>query len=298
MKTNQTQYTISDLEKYSGIKSHTLRIWEKRYNIFTPQRLSRNRRLYTIEDLKKLLNIVFLNKKGIKISKISNFNSNDINKTVLSRLLESLHYKDEILQLAHACQNLDEKALLTCINTLEDQLASPLNSNQLLDEIMEFFYVNWQLSIIQPTHGIFLNNYLEHVFHHKLYTLKPQNHTKQTPHTFVIFSPENEFFTMRLLHLQYLLKSMGYKTVYLGHSVSTESLKCVSQDKNLLNFVVYSTNQGYTKSFWKMMAEIHSISSVNKHLLSCIKPNITEEEQSPLFFGYNSHIDFIHSFNN
>lgn len=298
MKTNQTQYTISDLEKYSGIKSHTLRIWEKRYNIFTPQRLSRNRRLYTIEDLKKLLNIVFLYKKGIKISKISNFNSNDINKTVLSRLLESLHYKDEILQLAHACQNLDEKALLTCINTLEDQLASPLNSNHLLDEIMEFFYVNWQLSIIQPTHGIFLNNYLEHVFHHKLYTLKPQNPTKQTPHTFVIFSPENEFFTMRLLHLQYLLKSMGYKTVYLGHSVSTESLKCVSQDKNLLNFVVYSTNQGYTKSFWKMMAEIHSISSVNKHLLSCIKPNITEEEQSPLFFGYNSHIDFIHSFNN
>lgn len=296
MKTNQNQYTITDLEKYSGIKSHTIRTWEKRYNIFTPQRLSRNRRLYTIEDLKKLLNIVFLNKKGIKISKISDFNSTDIYNTVVSQLLGSLHYKNEITQLAQACQKLDGTALVNIINTLEEELASSQISNLLLDEIMEYFQINWQLSNIQPTHGIFLNNYLEHVFHHKLYTLKPTKPTSSTPYTIVIFSPENEFFTMRLLHLQYLLKSMGFKTVYLGHSVTMESLKCLAQDKNLLNFVVYSTNQDYTKYFWKMMDDIHSISSANNHLLSCIKPNLTNEEQSPLFFGYNSHIDFINSF--
>ena len=74
-------YSIADLEKLSGIKSHTIRIWEKRYGVITPDRTDTNIRTYCDGDLKKLLNIALLNNHGLKISKISKLNEDDLQGT-------------------------------------------------------------------------------------------------------------------------------------------------------------------------------------------------------------------------
>ena len=75
-------YSIKDLEKLSGVKAHTLRIWEKRYNILEPKRTPTNIRYYLDEDLKKILNIALLNRHGIKISKIAKMDKSEIHHKV------------------------------------------------------------------------------------------------------------------------------------------------------------------------------------------------------------------------
>ena len=71
-------YSIKDLEKLSGIKAHTLRIWEKRYSVIMPKRTNTNIRYYEDKDLQKVLNIALLRKKGYKISKIAELSEPDI----------------------------------------------------------------------------------------------------------------------------------------------------------------------------------------------------------------------------
>ena len=82
MNNIKTEFSIKDLENLSGIKAHTIRIWEKRYNLFQPKRTDTNIRYYSTESLQKILNVAFLNNNGYKISKISNLSNNDISALV------------------------------------------------------------------------------------------------------------------------------------------------------------------------------------------------------------------------
>ena len=72
------KYSIKDLEKITGIKAHTIRIWEKRYGIVEPSRTLTNIRFYSDEDLRRLMNIAILNKYGYKISNIQSMNKEEI----------------------------------------------------------------------------------------------------------------------------------------------------------------------------------------------------------------------------
>ena len=71
-------YSIKELEKLSGIKAHTIRIWEKRYQLLSPERTDTNIRFYSDDDLKKILNVSLLNGHGFKISKIAQFDDDQI----------------------------------------------------------------------------------------------------------------------------------------------------------------------------------------------------------------------------
>ena len=77
-------YSIKDLENFTGIKAHTLRIWEKRYNVVSPKRTDTNIRYYDDEDLKKLLNVSILNRHGFKISNIVGLTQETIGEKILN----------------------------------------------------------------------------------------------------------------------------------------------------------------------------------------------------------------------
>ncbi len=79
----ESGYSIKDLEVLSGIKMHTIRIWEKRYDLLNPHRTDSNIRWYDDSDLKRLLNVSLLTKNGYKISKIVGWDDNAIKETVL-----------------------------------------------------------------------------------------------------------------------------------------------------------------------------------------------------------------------
>ncbi len=85
MNAGSRTYSIKDLENFCGIKAHTIRMWEKRYGILTPERSDSNIRHYTEEELKKLITVSILNRNGLKISKISQLNDNDLLHEVLRK---------------------------------------------------------------------------------------------------------------------------------------------------------------------------------------------------------------------
>jgi len=76
-------FSIKDLENFSGIKAHTIRIWEKRYRILEPDRTESNIRFYNENELRKILNIAYLNRNGVKISRIAKFTDDELSGQVV-----------------------------------------------------------------------------------------------------------------------------------------------------------------------------------------------------------------------
>src|SRR3989339_1586910 len=113
---NIAHYSISDLEKLTGIKPHTIRIWEKRYGIISPERTDTNIRFYSVVDLQRLLNIGFLNKHGFKISLISGMSDTEVQSQV-ARICEKPGAEEGYLsELIKATNDLDEDRFERILN--------------------------------------------------------------------------------------------------------------------------------------------------------------------------------------
>ena len=152
------RYSIKDLEILSNIKSHTIRIWEKRYDLLNPERTDTNIRYYSNDDLKKLLNISFLNKQGIKISKIVEMTENEIKEAVHALNLSDSDNETYIENLIVAMIDLNEETFQKVFNAASNQLGFEA---AMTDVIFKFFVqigVMWQVGAINPAQEHFVSN--------------------------------------------------------------------------------------------------------------------------------------------
>ncbi|MDD2387263.1 MAG: MerR family transcriptional regulator [Bacteroidales bacterium] len=209
-------YTIKDLELISGIKAHTIRIWEQRYNALEPNRTETNIRYYTDNDLKKLLNIGILIKLGYKISQLSKYNGNELNTLVLSKY--STIKKSLIEPLIINMINFDA---LEFMKILEDNIASDgfeSTIELLIYPLIDRIGMLWQTNSITPAHEHFVSNLLKQKLFAEIDKLpKITNHKSE----YLLFLPENEYHELGLLYSYYLLKSRGESPVYIGQNVPT-----------------------------------------------------------------------------
>lgn len=215
-------YTIKDLEALTNIKSHTIRIWEKRYNLLTPKRTETNIRHYSNEDLKKLLNVSFLNQNGIKISKISKLTDEEINEKVRDINISKFGNNIYIENLIIALVELNEKKF---VKTLQDATLKMGFEKCVSDVIFPFFKrigVMWQTGAINPAQEHFASN----VIRNKIITAteaiaEPENNNLPKG---LLLLPGNELHELGLLYFNYLLKSRGFPTIYLGQAVPLENI--------------------------------------------------------------------------
>jgi DNA-binding transcriptional MerR regulator len=103
----KSTFSIKDLENFSGIKAHTIRIWEKRYGLLNPERTDTNIRLYSLKSLKKLLNIALLNTEGVKISKLANLDNDSFENLLSNTVLNKVNQSQFINKLKIAMLNFD-----------------------------------------------------------------------------------------------------------------------------------------------------------------------------------------------
>ncbi len=218
------KYSIKELERLSGIKAHTLRIWEKRYHIIAPERTDTNIRFYSDEDLKKIINISVLNSQGVKISKIAGLSSEDIAKQV--EVLSDAKNKVEIPidQLVVAMLDLDEEHF-------EDILAKHVRKYGFEKTIMEIIYpflekigVLWLSGSVTPAHEHFISNLIRQRLISSIASLPIPPKTAQRV---ILFLPEGEMHELGLLFLHYITRHIGFRTYYLGQSLPHEDLKKV-----------------------------------------------------------------------
>lgn len=216
-------YSIKDLETLSGIKAHTLRIWEQRYHIIQPKRTETNIRFYDDEDLKKILNISLLNQNGYKISKIADMSVVDMSEHILTLSQENHLYPDQIQTLVMCMIELDEerfeKIMWRCIQHfgMEDTMI------HIVYPFLNKVGLLWQIGTINPYQEHFVSNLIRQ----KLITATdalmsvPATQAKK----FLLFLPDGELHEIGLLFSSYVLKKRGFKVFYFGQSLPFQELK-------------------------------------------------------------------------
>lgn len=210
-------YSISDLEKLSGIKAHTIRIWEKRYNIIKPDRTDTNIRKYSDCELKKLLNVAILNNHGFKISKIAKFCQETMN-TELERLNEKeAEFQVQIDMLVVAMVELDRRKFEKILGDSTLRIGFEETAIRILYPFLQKVGVMWQTDDINPAQEHFISSLIIQ----KLYVAIDQAYQPDLVNAkkALLFLPEGEFHEMGLLFFRYLMKKRGYETFYLGQSV-------------------------------------------------------------------------------
>ena len=235
-------FSIKDLENFSGIKAHTIRIWEKRYNILEPMRTETNIRLYDLESLKKLLNITLLHDYGYKISKIATYPEDQIPMMVREIVSEKSAKIHAISDFKVAMMNFDQEYFFN----IYDQLLSKKSFKEVFFQVfiplMNEMGLLWQSRSISPAHEHFITYLIKQkllVNTEKLQILKPT----KTDKVFVLSLPMNEIHELGLMYLNYEILLNGYKTIYLGESMPIADLKDLKSHFDTIVYVSYLTVQ-------------------------------------------------------
>ncbi|WP_111308190.1 MerR family transcriptional regulator [Confluentibacter sediminis] len=240
MNNIQVNFSIKDLENLTGIKAHTIRIWEKRYNLLKPNRTDTNIRHYSLASFQKLLNISYLNNHGIKISKIANLTEDEIPAKVREIASRSKIEDHALNALKMAMMNFDQISFYNTYNQLiETKSFSEIFYTVFLPLLNEIGLL-WQTNTITPAHEHFLSVHIKQkilINIERIQSLEPKPSSK----TFVLFLPENEIHDIGLLFINYQLRSKGYHTLFLGESVPMESLKDLLEFFKDITFISYFT---------------------------------------------------------
>ena len=243
MNNIKLDFTIKDLENISGIKAHTIRIWEKRYNLLEPKRTETNIRFYSNENLQKLLNIVLLNNNDFKISKIAKMSDEElILQTRALAFGKSL--KDESINALKLSMFQFDKLLF---NTVYHKLLEEKTFQEIFKEVFIPFLNDvgllWQTDTLKPAHEHFISNLIVQKI--LINTEELQFNISNTSKTFVLFLPENEIHEIGLLYLNYELVLRGFHTVYLGQSLPLDNLDYFLESNNEICFITSLTIKPY-----------------------------------------------------
>jgi methanogenic corrinoid protein MtbC1 len=216
------QYSIKELEQLSGIKAHTIRMWEKR--IIEPSRTSTNIRYYSDLDLKKIINVSLLNTYGIKISKIADMSLEDMNKKVLE--LSELHNTrgGHIDQLVVAMIDMEEELFEKILNNLILRFGFEKTITEIVYPFLEKIGILWQTQNITPAHEHFISNLIRQKI---IVAIDGLPLPQKTAKKILIFLPEGELHELGLLFYHFLIRKSGYRTYYLGQNVPHEDLVSV-----------------------------------------------------------------------
>lgn len=249
-------FSIKDLENLSGIKAHTIRIWEKRYNVLAPMRTETNIRLYDIVNLQKLLNITLLHKHGYKISNISRLPEESISQLVNEIASEKNFKNHAISSFKIAMMNFDQALFL---NTYDKLLSEKPFQSVFIDILIPFLIETgflWQTSTISIAHEHFISYLIKQKLLINTEKLQYNLPTKKDK-VFVLYLPKNEIHELGLMYLNYELLLNGYKTIYLGEDVPIDSLIDVKKYFDNITYLCYMTVEPNQSAINNYLQEIN-----------------------------------------
>lgn len=235
-------FSIKDLENLSGIKAHTIRIWEKRYNVLQPMRTDTNIRLYDLASLQKLLNITLLHEYGYKISKIASYSEDKI-PSLVREIISSKNAKSHAISaFKMAMMNFDQELFLSTYNWLITEKSFKEVFHQVFIPLLEELGLLWQTDTITPAHEHFISYLIKQKLLTNTEKLQMLKRTKLET-VFVLSLPMNEIHELGLMYLNYEILLHGYKAIYLGESMPIDNLKDLKKHFSSIVFVSYLTVQ-------------------------------------------------------
>lgn len=240
MNNIKNTFSIKDLENLSGIKAHTIRIWEKRYNVLEPMRTDTNIRVYDVHNLQKLLNITLLHNYGYKISKISKHPAEKIPELVNGIISEKNAKNHAITAFKLAMINFDQTLFYNTYNQILSEKSFSAIFHEVFIPLLEEVGFLWQTGTITTAHEHFITYLIKQKILINTEKIQGNEPTKQDK-VFVLYLPENELHEIGLMYLNYEIILSGYKTIYLGESVPLSDLNDVKRYFSNITFVSYMT---------------------------------------------------------
>jgi DNA-binding transcriptional MerR regulator len=257
MKRIKSNFSIRNLENLSGIKAHTLRIWEKRYNLLEPERTDTNIRRYSLDSLKRLLNVTLLYNHGFKISKIASLNEEEIPELVRSIALKSNSEQVAINAFKLSMINFDYDLFDTNYNEILQHHDFHYVFLNVFMPLMRELGILWQTGAISPSHEHFITNLIKQKIHLQTELLQRKKPKRGEHPLFVIFLPENEIHELGVLYLNYLILNSGFRTIFLGQSLQTTSLETLYSYNTKFYFVTYLTVEPNKDEIMPFISQFH-----------------------------------------
>ena len=224
------KFSIKDIEKLSGIKAHTLRIWEQRYGILKPNRTDTNIRWYDNDELKNILNVSLLNNHGYKISKIAGLSKEEIASEVTKIVDSTSKECEQISSLIISMVEMDERRFEQIISNQILRNGFSYTIEEVIYPFLHKIGVMWHTGSINPAQ----EHFITHLIRQKLIVaidgqiVIEKNQSKK----FILYLPENELHELSLLYFTYLLKSNGHFVTYLGQSIPMIDVERVAEINN------------------------------------------------------------------
>ena len=215
-------FTIRNIELLTGIKAHTLRIWEQRYSFFKAPRKESKQRFYSNEDLQKLLCISFLYHNGWKVSKIAALPDHVIAEEVERAEPGNTNYKTYVQKLLSAAIDFNEAAFTDVLNSLIKKIGFEKTIVEVCYPYLQKVGLLWDTNRVIPAQEHFSSYLIQNRLISE--TEKFSSLQKGAPEI-ILFCPENEHHELPLLYLNYLLRKHHWKVLYLGKNIKLTDLK-------------------------------------------------------------------------
>ncbi len=258
-------YSIKELEKLSGIKAHTIRIWEQRYKILKPKRTDTHIRIYDDEELKHLLNVALLLKKGFKISKVSKLKAHEINIYLLNLYTvkgNSASIEDKINGLAIAMIELNSELFEKIFSSSVRGIGFKGTMEKLIYPFLQRVGLFWSVGDINPAQEHFISNLIRQKIIHAIDSQLPSTSKK----SFLLYLPEGELHEIGLLMTSYLLREAGHTVIYLGQSVPLKAIEDVyasHQPNNIILFITTAKPVPEIEEYLKRIAKAFPKSTIS-----------------------------------
>ena len=219
------QYSIGDLEQLSGVKAHTIRMWEQRYSLLHPQRTTTNIRLYDDEALRHLLNVATLCGRGHRISKVVAMSDDERQRAVLACCDDAHDHTSRVNALVAAMLNLDEPRLSQLLNEATALLGFEDAILHVAYPLLQRIGMSWQAGSINPAQEHLVSHLLRQKMLAATDALPPIVPVPERG--WVLFLPEGELHELALLFMNYALRRRGHHTLYLGQHQPLDGLATV-----------------------------------------------------------------------
>ena len=237
-------YSIADLEKLSGIKSHTIRIWEKRYSIVSPERSDTNIRAYNDDQLKKILNVSFLINNGLKISKIASLSLDELTKKVVNLSSVAEGFEAQINDFVISSLQFDEPLFERTYNKLREKHDLAFIYENVFIQTLRRIGALWSSGELFPSQEHFLSNLVKQKFYHAIEVAESSAKRNKTAY---LFLPPWEDHDFALLYANMVLKQTGFDVINVGKTISFESiLQCIDKIKPDILFTTFIVGQKVT----------------------------------------------------
>jgi DNA-binding transcriptional MerR regulator/methylmalonyl-CoA mutase cobalamin-binding subunit len=240
VKLNKMKYSISDLEQLTGVSTHNIRIWERRYHALEPMRSPGNTRFYDDKQLKKLLDIVSLSQSGLKISRICSLTEEEIasflNKEQDQTISENHNFEFYISRLLNSGLAYNEPAFDGLLSESITKYGVRQTYTEVIYPMLVRLGLMWRREHICPGQEHFISSIIRHKIISVTNSLAAVNSSAPA---WLLFMPEDEEHDIGLLFANYLIRSFGHRVIYLGTKVPLQSLHHAAVNNDIRHFLLF-----------------------------------------------------------